>query len=494
MRQTLGVSTKGITLTDYRWKGVWLHSVLVVTVASTLWANDPVVTLIAGGLLVFPLYLWLAVFEARRAPLILSPLSFYFLWYSVGFGLSPFYAVYLLRRDGFISFSVADIPPHDIAVGYVLSLLGSVAFHAGMQCLRPRGDERRALRDEPSGMLKSLLAMGVIGVAILVKPGWFQALGNIARPLQVAPMAGLVIFGLLGGKFFRLRRDVFVLMFSAGTAILFAANLRSGSKAILTFSFLPLVWMLLFRRDLRRWLPALLLSLVAFYLLVIAPSVTRARDTSMLQGDSPVSHLMRSFTGWFENPFAAFVPDQVEGLLMRQFDPMPVSFLVGEVQRNGYEMGETMRYAAYAFIPRLIWPNKPSVTRGAWFYAYVGGSPRESEATSSLGITAAGELYWNFGVGGLLVGMFTIGCGFALLWRMSGSNPLTQPLHMLLYVLISVYGMVDMPEAVTVFVAVTSNLLVFGTLFLLFDRRKQKRMIRARVIQRPRWVVRAVGS
>ncbi len=481
-----------------RGRGVWVHAMAVAAVALTLYANDPIATLIAGSVLITPLYVWLAICESRRAPLILSPLSFYFLWNVVGFGLSPFYATYLLRREAFISFSVADIPPHDIAVGYVLCLLGSVAFHAGMQWLRPLGSERSAL-PEPSGIIKRLLAMGTIGIAILVKPGWFQALGNIARPLQVAPLAGLAMFGLLGRKYFRMRRAVYALVFSAGTAVLFAANLRSGSKAILIFSFLPLVWMILLRRDMRRWLPALLLSLAAFYLLVVAPSVTRARDNPLSRGETPVAHLLHSFdvSAWLDNPIGVFVPKQVDRFLMRQFDAMPSSFLVGEVQRNGYQMGETMRYATYAFIPRLLWPDKPAVTRGAWFYAYVGGSHRESEATTSLGITAPGELYWNFGVGGLLLGMFAIGCGYGILWHISGPNPLAQPLHMLLYVLISVYGMVDMPEAVTVFAAIISNLLVFGTLFLVFGRRKQEPRItpiRGRVFEPTSRGVRMVGS
>ena len=90
--------------------------------------------------------------------------------------------------------------------------------------------------------------------------------------------------------------------------------------------------------------------------------------------------------------------------------------------------------------------------------------------------------------------MCAIGCGYATLWRIAGSNPLTQPLHMLLYVLITIIGMVDMPEAVTVFGAISSELLLFGTLFLLFDRRKQKRQIRVRVIERPFPVAQAVGS
>ena len=454
-----------------RHDGVWAHAGCVAIVTLSLFTNDPIMTLIAGGVLMTPLYLWLGTSEGRHTSLILNPLSFYFLWYVVGFGLSPLYAAYLIHRDGFISFAVVSVPPHDIAIGYVLCLAGSVALHAGMQLLRPQPDQSRLGVHTPEYMAEILLAMGLIGIAMLVRPSTFQALGNLARPLQVAPLTSLVIFGLLGHEYFRLRRDAFALMFIAGTAVLFVINVHFGSKALLMFCLLPLFWMVLLRRNLRRWFPAVLLLLIAFYLLVIAPTVRRARVTALSQDETPASHLMHSFSLPAHNA-VGMLPDQADDFLRRQFDPTAVAFVVGEVERSGYQMGATMRYAAYAFIPRILWPDKPALTRGAWFYAYVGGSPRESEATSSLGITAVGELYWNFGVAGVMAGMFVIGCGYGLLWRLAGVNPLTRPLHMLLYVLVSIYCMIDMPEAVTVFAAIVSNLLMFGSLFLLFNQQR----------------------
>jgi hypothetical protein len=469
-----------------------MHAGFVAAVALTLLANDPVMTLIAGGALMTPLYLWLGIYEGRHCALMVNPLSFYFIWYVVGFGLSPFYAAYLVTRDGVISFSVVNVPPHDIAVGYVLCLLGSVALHVGMQLSRPQDEQHRAYLEKPRYTVAILLAMVVIGIAILVRPQSFQAVGNLARPLQVAPLTGLVIFGLLGHEYFRLRRDMFAGLFAAGTLFLFAINLRFGSKALLMFCLLPLFWMVLIRRHLRRWFPAVLMLLIVFYLLVVAPTVRRARATALSQGETPASHLVHSFSLPAQDP-VGMLPDQADDFLRRQFDPTAVAFVSGEVERSGYQMGETMRYATYAFIPRILWPDKPALTRGAWFYTYVGGSPRESEATSSLGITAVGELYWNFGVGGVLAGMLVIGCGYGLLWRLAGSHPVTQPVHMLLYVLVSIYSMIDMPEAVTVFAAIASNLLLFGAVFLLFDRQRRGTRLMRRVKALAVPVIRPVG-
>ena len=128
----------------------------------------------------------------------------------------------------------------------------------------------------------------------------------------------------------------------------------------------------------------------------------------------------------------------------------------------------SMSYAIYAFIPRLLWPNKPSVSRGAWFTAYLGAAAREEEATTSTGISATGELYWNFGVPGVAVGMCGIGLFYGLLWRMAGTNP-QEPLHMLLYVLVSIPGMLDMPEAVTVYGGILSQFLLFSVIFYVME-------------------------
>ena len=55
------------------------------------------------------------------------------------------------------------------------------------------------------------------------------------------------------------------------------------------------------------------------------------------------------------------------------------------------------------------------VTRGDWFTAYLGGSGSEEEATTSTGMYSAGELYWNFGVPGVVIGMFIMGWMFGFL-------------------------------------------------------------------------------
>jgi len=470
---TRSFPSAGISTTIPRWSGIWLHALVVSVVAAASYWYEPYIVLIVGGLLVTPTYILLGLSEARRTPLFFNPLSFYFFWYSINFGVAALYIASLIEDGGSIGFSVAMVAPDYIRTAYVVSLCGSLALHVGIRWLRPtesghqKSDSRRA-----NEMLSGLIVMAVAGIVMLLRPEWFTVFGNVIHALQSAPMTAVIIVGLLGRKYFRLNPGVFALIFALSTAFLFFVNLRSSSKAYLMFSFLPLLWMLLARRDLRRWLPAAIVPLALLYFLIIAPTVNRARRESLARGETKSDHLLAAFSNVDFSTVSLTdtenIGKQLELFLGRQFDPIAAAYLVGRVEGEGYQMGATMQYATYAFIPRVLWPGKPNVSQGDWFNRYVGAAPG-----TSLGITAVGELYWNFGVPGVVVGMFLLGCGFGILWRMAGTDPLARPLHMLLYVIITINGMVDMPQAVSILVAQLSYGLIFGMVFALFERRSR---------------------
>jgi len=70
-----------------------------------------------------------------------------------------------------------------------------------------------------------------------------------------------------------------------------------------------------------------------------------------------------------------------------------------------YQNGRTLVELVLAFVPRMIWPDKPSVATGQVF---------NKELVRGIGDTYIspshlGELYWNFGWPGLTCGMTLIG-------------------------------------------------------------------------------------
>src|SRR5262244_1618126 len=75
-----------------RRKSLFLHFISVVCVAILyLTVDSPSVVLILGGSLMVFTYGILGLRESRREPLWFTPLSFYFYWYTVSFGLSAIY-------------------------------------------------------------------------------------------------------------------------------------------------------------------------------------------------------------------------------------------------------------------------------------------------------------------------------------------------------------------------------------------------------------------
>jgi hypothetical protein len=89
------------------------------------------------------------------------------------------------------------------------------------------------------------------------------------------------------------------------------------------------------------------------------------------------------------------------------------------VQDQGYLHGETLDYLSYAFIPRFLWPDKPIIQKGAWFAFQIGLANVDSHGVihNSINMTIPGELYLNYGWGGVWIGLTILGVLISALWR-----------------------------------------------------------------------------
>ena len=100
------------------------------------------------------------------------------------------------------------------------------------------------------------------------------------------------------------------------------------------------------------------------------------------------------------------------------------------VREDGYYDGETIGYAVYVFIPRVIWPEKPIIAPGQWFARRLGRGVGYEGGTFSnaINMTIPGELFLNFGWFATALGLATLGLIYYLLWQAvtfhrSESNP-----------------------------------------------------------------------
>lgn len=69
------------------------------------------------------------------------------------------------------------------------------------------------------------------------------------------------------------------------------------------------------------------------------------------------------------------------------------------------------------FIPRFLWPDKPLYMPGAWFTWYLGDARSPETATSSTAMMLPTELYWMFGILGVLIGMPLLGMLYFYIWK-----------------------------------------------------------------------------
>jgi hypothetical protein len=83
-----------------------------------------------------------------------------------------------------------------------------------------------------------------------------------------------------------------------------------------------------------------------------------------------------------------------------------VELIVSRVGADvAYQRGHTLSPILTVFIPRLIWPNKPSVETGL----LLNDEFHIAEAIVYISPSYLGELYWNFGWPGALIGLLLIG-------------------------------------------------------------------------------------
>lgn len=85
-------------------------------------------------------------------------------------------------------------------------------------------------------------------------------------------------------------------------------------------------------------------------------------------------------------------------------------------ERDGFLGFETLKLLPAVFVPRILWPDKPSFRPGAWFTWYRGRASSPESATSATAMMLGTEFYWSFGAAGLLI-LMCLGGLYAIVWR-----------------------------------------------------------------------------
>jgi hypothetical protein len=135
-----------------------------------------------------------------------------------------------------------------------------------------------------------------------------------------------------------------------------------------------------------------------------------------------------------------------------------------------YRYGETLILAPIGLlIPRFLWEDKPEIAIGKEFgqtFRLTGSLDRETYIAP----TVVGEFYWNFGVPGVITGMWLLGLGYRWYYQRYGAGTGFYPIRKAIYATL-LPATLAFEGNVAILVGGTIKILVILTVFLILCRR-----------------------
>jgi hypothetical protein len=203
------------------------------------------------------------------------------------------------------------------------------------------------------------------------------------RPYMMPIVIGLVLFQLFLGFVIDFKTEALI-----GGVLVVLTNLLVNARV-------PKIWVALM----------VAVALIAFPLLQANRAIRGERGTNSTQASQNVF-------GAFEQSLAAKERvntgrERAQTALERLTLKGSVSMIVdGTGKVAPFKDGYTLTPIITAFIPRIIWPDKPSIETGRILNKDFHLS---ESADTYISPSHLGELYWNFGWPGVVVGMSVIG-------------------------------------------------------------------------------------
>jgi hypothetical protein len=361
-------------------------------------------------------------------------LSFYCLLFIIHFGLPIFtqYAGVAMPTDPPGVTGVA-LYPGDIVIGQVVALVGLMSLLLGYGLtpsrLSDREIELRASRDWPPELIPIIaMMMLVVGWTVVIS----GALGLIPAAIGsgvINTIGSSVFFGnaLLTVAVVRHRSRLALMMLFVAVPISSALGFLTGSKqSTLMVPFIVFfTTMLLGGRLLVRWIIVGTLALAMLYPVAqfYRQDVLQANTLTIVDALSDPTYTFGVLSEFLSgSQGGTYLMDGLTATAARMDGIGIESVIVRDTpSRSPFQMGRTLALFPVAFIPRLLWPSKPEITMGQWITDTYGTG---SHITSYTGPTFIGDLYLNFGIASVVIGMLVIGAVLRLFQtRFLGPKP-----------------------------------------------------------------------
>jgi hypothetical protein len=356
--------------------------------------------------------------QGRPAPDRLVLLAIFCLCFLAWYVVPVF--TYYIPADGPIDapgLGLSMLSAHDVLLGLSVALAGLVSLLIGHAALGARSISEwlpRATRDWPPQVVL------VVGFAMLLL-GWAMLLLGFVVPVSesigsgiASTLASSLVYAnvLLTYAFVRYRSPIAFLTLCVTVPFTSFLGFFSGSKeAVLVAPMMAALTVIIYRRRVRaRWIVLGILGLTVLYPthvffrdVILAgntltaahalrdPVKTLSRVSAFLSGQRPTEYLSEGF----ESTGARLDTLGVTSVIVRD-TPSRVEF----------QNGRTLALFFVAFVPRALWPDKPNISIGQWITDVYGSGP---EITSSTAPNTIGDYYLNFGIVGVIGGMFFLG-------------------------------------------------------------------------------------
>lgn len=314
----------------------------------------------------------------------------------------------------------------DVVAALILSIVGIAALQIGYFWFR-RSKHRKAVPVAHLHLKKSKALMYCVAVGIFlpllftfqgVIPEEFQQpLSSVLRLLQTQV---LVVIGILGWLYYGRKESKFYGFWLYGLVLI--SSMRGISTGSLEEALVPFGVLFVVKWVYTRRVPVMPSVVTALLVVLLSPVKSDYRQKFWL-GDDPdladQSSLTRGWV-WIEQA-GVYWADTLTGerdLVEATSSATGRADFIHQVahiysmtpEMVPYQYGRTYSFFAVSFIPRLIWPDKPTAGSANGFYAVsYGVTSEEGAKTTTFGVSIVGEAFMNFGVSGVIFVMLLQG-------------------------------------------------------------------------------------
>jgi hypothetical protein len=359
------------------------------------------------------------------------------LLYLLYFGFGAIWAINDPVNIAFDIYLVSFLP-----LAMLYSLLGYLALLAGYFGPWYQGPVRRTWIEVPRGAL-FLLVPGLVGLlGSVAEAAWSHArwLGAsfpmiISSLAQFAPLFmfawALCWLLLFSGRATPAQKRVTWFVLVPGALLVVLTSLTDKSLAM-TLAGVPLIGLWYARRKIP-WKTLLVLLLLLIFVVFPFYNTFRVLDPR-IPWKARVILTTESIRDW---SFDEYWEQSAVMAQRRMALANCVAVVIRDVPRwIPYANGETLFLPAVGFlIPRVLWPDKPSFTMGRRF-AETFRVVHILDSETRVSVTVPGELYWNFDLPGIILGMALWGVALRFFYRRYGESLATDPVRHAIHIVL----------------------------------------------------------